>query len=130
MLVPTVQNNYHTHPFRQFSFHATITDEDNKATDPLAGISSFEEWFSKTTGAQVNNVRHAVFHSNSLRGLEFTSTKPSDLKKVAVVPRGMVLRVPFSDDTEVDSNAKSWDTNLSCKLWEECQKGKNSSYYG
>ena len=61
---------------------------------------------------------------------EFTSTKSSDLSKVAVVPRKLVLNVPYSDEEEDSSNGRSWDTNLSCKLWEECQKGKKSVYYG
>lgn len=63
------------------------------------------------------------------RGLQFTSTKSSDLSKVAVVPRKLVLNVPFSDE-EDSPNGHSWDTNLSCKLWEECQKGKDSVVYG
>jgi len=130
LVMPPVEHRHNVHPNRKFSLHAIVTNEDNKTTDPIAGISAFEEWFSEMPGAQLNNVRHAVFHSNSLRGLEFTSTKSSDLKKVAVIPRKIVLRVPFSDDRGMDSNAKSWDTDLSCKLWGECQKGKNSPYYG
>ena len=65
--------------------------------------------------------------------LTSTTTPSSALNKVAVVPRKLVLNVPFSDNEDdiiSSSNGRSWDTNLSCKLWEECQKGKDSVYYG
>ena len=124
--VPTLHSAHHT---RQFALHSTLADNDNKI-NPLGGVAAFEEWFSSSAGAQVNSVRHALFHSDSLRGLEFTSSKASDLNRVAVVPRKLVLSVPFSGEIEEDPTTKSWDTNLSCKLWEECQKGKDSVYYG
>ena len=93
-------------------------------------MSDFEEWFStnSSSGAQLNNIRHAVFNSMG-RGLQFTSTKSSALNKVAVVPRKLVLHVPFFNE-EDSASGRSWDSNLSCKLWEECQKGKDSVYYG
>jgi hypothetical protein len=96
----------------------------------LDGVDDFEEWFLSNTssGARVNNIRHAVFASMG-RGLQFTSAKSSDLSRVAVVPRNIVMRVPYSDDEDVP-NSRSWDTNLSCKLWNECRKGKDSIYYG
>jgi hypothetical protein len=99
-------------------------------SNPLDGVDDFEEWFSSNTssGARVKSIRHAVFTSMG-RGLQFTSTKSSDLSRVAVVPRNLVLRVPYSDE-EDKANSRSWDTNLSCKLWNECQKGKDSVYYG
>jgi hypothetical protein len=43
---------------------------------------------------------------------------------VAVVPRKMVLSVPYSEEDD------EWDKKLSCKLLEECRKGKDSAYYG
>jgi len=108
----------------------TTKSDDNGISNSLGGVSDFEEWFStnSSSGAQLNNIRHAVFNSMG-RGLQFTSTKSSALNKVAVVPRKLVLHVPFSDE-EDSSSGRSWDSNLSCKLWEECQKGKDSVYYG
>ena len=96
--------------------------------DPLEGVSAFEEWFSSnsSSGAKFNHIRHARFNSMG-RGLQFTSTKSSALDKVAVVPRNLVMNVPYSDEADGDS---TWDTQLSCKLWKECQKGTESSYYG
>jgi len=108
----------------------STTSDDTSVSNSLAGVAEFEEWFSSSasSGAQVNSIRHALFKSMG-RGLQFTSTKSSDLSKVAVVPRKIVLHVPFSDDEE-SSSGLSWDSDLSCKLWQECQKGKNSVYYG
>lgn len=110
--------------------HSTTIPDGTGTDNALQGVSAFEEWFASNSqsGAKVNNIQHALFTSMG-RGLQFTSTKSSDLNKVAVVPRKLVLHVPFSDE-EDSSSGRSWDTNLSCKLWEECQKGKNSAYYG
>jgi hypothetical protein len=96
----------------------------------LDGVDDFEEWFSSnmSSGARVNSIQHALFNSMG-RGLQFTSAKSSDLNRVVVVPRKLVLRVPFTDE-EDKASSRSWDTNLSCKLWGECQKGKDSVYYG
>jgi len=96
----------------------------------LEGIAEFEEWFASnaSSGAKVNNIRHALFRSMG-RGLQFTSSKSSDLNKVAVVPRKLVMHVPYSHE-ESSPNRSTWDSSLSCKLWEECQKGKGSDYYG
>lgn len=117
---------------RTLSSTATSDDASGSSStaDLLDGVADFEEWFSSnsSSGARVNSIRHALFGSMG-RGLQFTSTKSSDLNQVAVVPRKLVLHVPFSDEEESDSGL-SWDTNLSCKLWEECQKGKDSVYYG
>lgn len=109
---------------------STTAPDDTGVSNSLDGVADFEEWFSSnsSSGAKVNNIRHALFSSMG-RGLQFMSTKSSDLNKVAVVPRKLVLNVPYSDEEESD-NGLSWDTNLSCKLWEECQKGKSSVYYG
>ena len=109
----------------------TNAPEDVSTKNPLGGVDIFEEWFSanSSSGARTNSIKHALFHSNSLRGLEFTSTKSSDLSKVAVVPRKLVLSTPFSDEDE-EEGVRSWDTNLSVKLWQECKKGKASAYYG
>jgi len=52
-----------------------------------------------------------------------------DLNNVAVVPRKLVLNTPYSDDVDNESYS-NWDTKLSCMLWDECQKGKESLYYG
>lgn len=111
--------------------HATTAPDNVSTKNPLGGVDTFEEWFAanSSSGAQVNNIKHALFNSNSLRGLEFTSTKSSDLSKVAVVPRKLVLSAPFSDEEEQEGG-RSWDTNLSVKLWQECQKGRDSAYYG
>jgi hypothetical protein len=111
--------------------HSTTAPDDVSTKNLLGGVDSFEEWFSanSSSGARVKSIKHALFHSNSLRGLEFTSTKSSDLSKVAVVPRKLVLSAPFSDDDEQEGG-RSWDTNLSVKLWQECKKGKDSAYYG
>mmetsp|Transcript_17996 Transcript_17996/g.29473 ORF Transcript_17996/g.29473 Transcript_17996/m.29473 type:complete len:413 (+) Transcript_17996:110-1348(+) len=111
--------------------HSTTAPDNVSTKNPLGGVDSFEEWFTanSSSGAQVNNIKHALFSSNSLRGLEFTSTKSSDLSKVAVVPRKLVLSAPFSDEDE-QVGGRSWDTNLSVKLWQECKKGKDSEYYG
>jgi hypothetical protein len=110
-------------------YSATVPDVSTK--NLLGGVDSFEEWFSanSSSGARVNSIKHALFHSNSLRGLEFTSTKSSDLSNVAVVPRKLVLSAPFTDDDDKEGG-RSWDTKLSVKLWQECQKGKISDYYG
>ena len=110
---------------------STATSDDTSTINALGGVSDFEEWFAanSSTGARVDNLRHALFNSMG-RGLQFTSTKSSDLNKVAVVPRKLVLNAPYSDEEDSDSGRSSWDTNLSCKLWEECQKGKGSQYYG
>ena len=110
----------------------TAPDDTVGVSNSLDGVADFDEWFSanSSSGARVNNIRHALFDSTG-RGLQFTSTKSSDLSKVAVVPRRLVLSVPFSDEDESSSSSgKSWDTDLSCRLWEECQKGKSSVYYG
>jgi len=111
---------------------STTAPDDVSTKNPLGGVDSFEEWFAanSSSGAQVNSIKHALFSSNSLRGLEFTSTKSSDLSKVAVVPRKLVLSASFSDDEDEQEGGRSWDTNLSVKLWQECTKGKNSAYYG
>ena len=103
------------------------TKSADTATNPQAGIAPFEEWFASNSsnGARVSNVRHAMFQSGSLRGLEFTSKSSQDLNRVAVIPRKMVLSVPYSADEEED-----WDTKLSCMLAQECRKGKDSLYYG
>ena len=108
-------------------------DETGNGVDlssALDGVDDFDEWFSSNTssGARVNSIRHAFFASMG-RGLQFTSAKSSDLNRVAVVPRNIVMRVPYSDE-EGAANSRSWDTNLSCKLWNECQKGRDSVYYG
>jgi len=121
-------------PSSSLSSTTTPSSDDNVITNSLAGVKDFEEWFSSnsSSGAQYNNIRHALFDSMG-RGLQFTSRKSSALNKVAVVPRKLVLNVPFSDNEDdiiSSSNGRSWDTNLSCKLWEECQKGKDSVYYG
>jgi hypothetical protein len=115
------------------SLSSLTSDETGTAvslSDALDGVDDFEEWFSSnmSSGARVNSIRHALFNSMG-RGLQFTSEKSSDLNRVAVVPRKLVLRVPFTDE-EVKASSRSWDTNLSCKLWDECQKGKGSDYYG
>ena len=117
-------------PVTTISLKSSNTSDDTGVRNLLGGVGDFEEWFSSnsSSGSQVNNVRHAIFNSMG-RGLQFTSTKSSDLSKVAVVPRKLVLNVPFSDE-EDSPNGLSWDTNLSCKLWEECQKGKDSVVYG
>lgn len=96
----------------------------------LDGVADFEEWFTSnaSAGAKVNNIKHELFNSMG-RGLQFTSRSSSDLSNVAVVPRKLVLNVPYSDDSEDEANS-SWDTNLSSKLWNECQRGKDSVYYG
>eukprot|EP01082_Thalassiosira_pseudonana_P004385 g4405.t1 g4405 contig15:951658-953023(+) len=111
------------------SLCSTQTDVDTSTNDQLGGVATFEEWFTSNSsiGAKVNSVKHALFHTNSLRGLEFTSKSSSDLNRVAVVPRKMVLSVPYSED---DEGFRAWDTNLSVRLWEECNKGKSSAYYG
>jgi hypothetical protein len=111
------------------SLCSTQTDVDTSTNDQLGGVATFEEWFTSNSsiGAKVNSVKHALFHTNSLRGLEFTSKSSSDLNRVAVVPRKMVLSVPYSED---DEGFRAWDTNLSVRLWEECKKGKSSAYYG
>lgn len=121
----TKHHGYHTR------LHSTAAPDDIKTKNPLGGVEIFEEWFSanSSSGAEANSIKHALFHSDSLRGLEFTSTKSSDLSKVAVVPRSLVLSAPFSDDDD-EEGGRSWDTNLSLKLWQECQKGKDSKYYG
>ena len=104
---------------------STVSDDTITVSNSLDGVSDFEEWFSSnaSSGAKVNNIKHALFNSMG-RGLEFTSTKSSDLSNVAVVPRKLVLNVPYEEGSD------TWDTKLSCKLWEECQKGKDSEYYG
>lgn len=107
---------------------SAASDGAPAAANSLDGVAEFEEWFASSPDAKVNNVRHAVFDSTG-RGLRFTSTKSSDLSKVAVVPRKLVLNVPYSDEDE-SSNGRSWDANLACKLWEECGKGRGSAYYG
>eukprot|EP00970_Alexandrium_tamarense_P002734 scaffold387_cov195-Alexandrium_tamarense.AAC.14 len=111
------------------SLCSTQTDVDTSTNDQLGGVATFEEWFTSNSsiGAKVNSVKHALFHTNSLRGLEFTSKSSSDLNRVAVVPRKMVLSVPYSED---DEGFRAWDTNLSVRLCEECNKGKSSAYYG
>ena len=111
--------------------HSTTVPDNVSTKNPLRGVDIFDEWFAanSSSGAQANNIKHALFSSNKLRGLEFTSTKSSDLSKVAVVPRKLVLSTPFSDEDEQEGG-RSWDTNLSVKLWQECKKGKNSEYYG
>ena len=103
---------------------SSVSDDTITFSNSLDGVSDFEEWFASnvSSGAKVNNIKHALFNSMG-RGLEFTSTKSSDLSNVAVVPRKLVLNVPYEEDS-------NWDTKLSCKLWEECQKGKDSEYYG
>jgi hypothetical protein len=113
---------------------ASLTYDDTGTgvvfNNALDGVADFEEWFSSnmSSGARVNSIRHSFFNSMG-RGLQFTSAKSSDLNKVAVVPRKLVMRVPCPDEDDKVSS-RSWDTNLSCKLWEECQKGKDSVYYG
>ena len=104
---------------------SSVSDDTITFSNSLDGVSDFEEWFASnvSSGAKVNNIKHALFNSMG-RGLEFTSTKSSDLSNVAVVPRKLVLNVPYEEDSN------TWDTKLSCKLWEECQKGKDSEYYG
>ena len=64
-------------------------------TDPKAGIAPFEEWFTSNSynGARISHIRHAMFHSQRLRGLEFTSTSSQDLNRVAVIPRKMVSSI-------------------------------------
>jgi hypothetical protein len=111
--------NYHS---------ASRTAEDTGVDTTFGGVADFDEWFASNAGAHVKNIRHALFRSTG-RGLEFTSSKYSDLNKVAVVPRKLVLHVPYCDN-ENSTNRPSWDSSLSCKLWEECQKGKASLYYG
>eukprot|EP00804_Cyclotella_cryptica_P021959 CCRYP_000908-RA/>CCRYP_000908-RA protein AED:0.13 eAED:0.13 QI:975/1/1/1/1/1/2/1568/421 len=106
-------------------------DNDNPL---LRGIAPFEEWFASnsSSGARIQHIRHSTFHSNSLRGLEYTSTKAADLKGVAVVPRKMVLGVSYSeeDEMEKEDDGRTWDVKLSCRLVEECRKGRDSAYYG
>ena len=94
--------------------------------NPLEGVGTFEEWFTSNSsnGARISNVRHSMFQSDTLRGLEFTSKSSQDLDRVAVIPRKMVLSVPYTEDDD------EWDTKLSCKLGQECRKGKESAYYG
>ena len=101
-------------------------ETETKHANPLAGVGPFEEWFTlnSSSGARISNVRHTMFQSDSLRGLEFTSKSSQDLNRVAVVPRKMVLSVPYAEDDD------EWDTKLSCKLGQECRKGKESAYYG
>ena len=114
------------------SLSSLAYDETGTAvgSSALDGVDEFEEWFSSnmSSGARVNSIRHALFNSMG-RGLQFTSAKSSDLNRVAVVPRKLVLRVPFTDE-EDKAISRSWDTHLSCKLWDECQKGRDSVYYG
>ena len=113
------------------SIISTTSLSSSPATDTsstsLDGISEFEEWFTSNQGTKINNIKHAIF--NWGRGLEFTSRSTSDLNNVAVVPRKLVLNTPYSDDVDNESYS-NWDTKLSCMLWEECQKGKDSIYYG
>jgi len=109
------------------ALHSTKTvDTETTSNNPIAGIAPFEEWFASNSsnGAHVSNIRHAMFQSDSLRGLEFTSKSSQDLNRVAVIPRKMVLTVPYSEEND------DWDTKLSCMLVEECRKGKDSLYYG
>ncbi len=110
------------------NYQSTRAPGDTVVDTSFGGVADFEEWFASNAGAHVKNIRHALFRSTG-RGLQFTSSKSSDLNKVAVVPRKLVLHVPYSDDENI-TNRPSWDSSLSCKLWEECQKGKGSSYYG
>jgi len=115
----------------QFTCSASATATGDAGVDTsLDGVADFEEWFASnaSSGAKVNNIRHALFRSTG-RGLQFTSSKSSDLNKVAVVPRKLVMHVPYSHE-ESSPNRSTWDSSLSCKLWEECQKGKGSDYYG
>eukprot|EP00804_Cyclotella_cryptica_P010405 CCRYP_018156-RE/>CCRYP_018156-RE protein AED:0.41 eAED:0.43 QI:0/0.5/0.66/1/0/0/3/142/89 len=56
---------------------------------------------------RIQQICHATFHSNSLRGLEYSSTKAADLRGVAVVPRKMVLGVSYPD--EDDDERRTWD---------------------
>lgn len=115
----------------QFTCSASATATGDAGVDTsLDGVADFEEWFASnaSSGAKVNNIRHALFRSTG-RGLQFTSSKSSDLRKVAVVPRKLVMHVPYSDE-ESSPNRSTWDSSLSYKLWEECQKGKGSDYYG
>lgn len=109
--------------------HLSSLSYDNTSV-ALDGVTDFEEWFSSnvSSGARANSICHALFNSMG-RGLQFTSTKSSDLKGVAVVPRKLVMRVPISEEGDKTSE-RSWDTNLSCLLFDECQKGKDSAYYG
>ena len=109
----------------QIHLSTRLSSTSPSFSNSLDGVSDFEQWFAskKSSGAKVNNIKHALFNSMG-RGLEFTSTKSSDLSNVAVVPRKLVLNVPYEEDNN------TWDTKLSCKLWEECQKGKDSEYYG
>ena len=80
----------------------------------------------------MQHIRHATFHCNTLRGLEYTSTKAADLSGVAVVPRKMVLSVAYSEggEEEKEEDGRTWDVKLSCRLLEECRKGRDSPYYG
>ena len=112
------------------SFATAPRDVDVDVVTSLDGVDDFEKWFAANSlsGAQVKNIQHALFRSTG-RGLQFTSTKSTDLNKVAVVPRKLVLHVPYSDDGD-STNQSSWDSSLSCKLWEECRRGKDSPYYG
>ena len=119
------------------TLHSTNPNYYDEVNSPLGGVATFEEWFSShsSAGARINNIRHALFHSTTLRGLEFTSAKSSDLNRVAVVPRKLVMSVPYSEqegsrEDGAWKDERSWDVNLSCKLWEECQKGRESMYYG
>jgi hypothetical protein len=114
-------------PRRRHVFQSTSSAVKETSNNPQAGIDPFEEWFASNSsnGARVSNIRHTMFQSGSLRGLEFTSKSSQDLNRVAVVPRKLVLSVPYSEDDE-----NEWDTKLSCRLVEECRKGKDSLYYG
>jgi len=97
----------------------------------LEGVAEFEQWWNQINpSSNRNQLEHASFDSDQLRGLKFSTTQNIEnlngQDTIVSVPRSRVLHTPLqTKDTEMD-----WDTNLSIQLLEEYSKGKSSAMYG
>ena len=85
----------------------------------MGGVDIFESWFPTTKNKKKQMVRHALFDSNTLRGLEYIGKDEDDT--ILTVPSSLVLSTTFDEN---------WDVNLAMTLLNECAAGPSSPMYG
>mmetsp|Transcript_13844 Transcript_13844/g.39794 ORF Transcript_13844/g.39794 Transcript_13844/m.39794 type:complete len:455 (+) Transcript_13844:66-1430(+) len=112
------------------SASTSASTEPTSAGPPiLGGTEAFETWFTSSSvgGKQQPGLRHATFQSDTLRGLEYSSSKE---RGVVQVPESVVLRTDYNRNSNDGRPDEGWDARLAVMLVKECLKGEESDLAG
>jgi len=126
-----VANNDARRRSSYLSAGTSTSAEPTSSADPpiLGGTEAFESWFASSSvgGKQQPGLRHATFHSDALRGLEYSGSKD---RGVVEVPEAVVLRTDYNRNSNDGRPDEGWDARLAVLLVKECVKGEDSDLVG